>query len=113
MPSHLHMIISSKGEPLANIMRNFKKFATKQITLINESRSEWWLRAFKKAGKELKRISNNKVWQDGNQPKSIVTNAFLDQKLNNIHSNPVEVEIVDEAAQYLYSSARDYAGSNG
>jgi hypothetical protein len=111
------MIISSKGEPLSNIMRDFKRFTAKQIieeiTLINESRSEWLLRAFEKAGKELKRISNNKVWQDGNQPKSIVTNAFLDQKLNYIHSNPVEAEIVVEAAQYLYSSARDYAGSNG
>ncbi len=42
-----------------------------------------------------------------------MTNAFLDQKLNDIHSNPAEAEIVDEATQYLYSSARDHAGSNG
>jgi hypothetical protein len=49
-----------------------------EITLFNESRSEWLLRAFEKAGKDLKRISNIKVWQDGNQPKSIVTTAFLD-----------------------------------
>jgi putative transposase len=98
-------------------MRDFKKFTAKQIieeiTLINESHSEWLLRAFEKAGKDLKRISNNKVWQDGNEPKSILTNAFPDQKLNDIHSNPAEAEIVNEAAQYLYSSARDYAGSNG
>jgi putative transposase len=117
MPSHLHMIISSKGEPWSNIMRDFKQFTTKQIieeiTLINESRSEWLLRAFEKAGKERKRISNNKVWQEGNQPKSIVTTAFPDQKLNYILSNPTEAEIVDEAAQDLYCSARDYAGSNG
>jgi hypothetical protein len=98
-------------------MRDFKKFTAKQIieeiTLINESHSEWLLRAFEKAGKDLKRISNNKVWQDGNEPKSILTNSFPDQKLTYIHSNPAEAEIVDEAAQYLYSSARDYASSNG
>jgi hypothetical protein len=28
-----------------------------EITLVNESRSEWLLRAFEKAGKDLKRIS--------------------------------------------------------
>ncbi len=54
-----------RGEDLSNIMRDFKKFTAKQIieeiTLINESRSEWLLRAFEKAGKDLKRISNNKV----------------------------------------------------
>jgi hypothetical protein len=75
-------MIFSKGEPLYYIMRDFKKFTAKQImeeiTLINDSRSEWLLRAFEKAGKDLKRISNSKVWQDGNQPKSIVTTAFLD-----------------------------------
>ncbi|MEQ8238739.1 MAG: hypothetical protein RIA69_05975, partial [Cyclobacteriaceae bacterium] len=42
---------------------------------------------------------------------SIVTHAFLDQKLIYTHGNPVEAEIVNEAAQYLYNSARDYAGS--
>lgn len=30
-----------------------------------------------------------------------------------IHNNPVENEIVDEAEDYLYSSARDYAGKQG
>jgi hypothetical protein len=80
------MIISSKGEPLPDIMRDFKKHTTKQIIkevpLINESRSEWLLRAFEKAGKDLKRISKNKVWQDGNQPKPIESNALLDQKFS-------------------------------
>ncbi|MEQ8237930.1 MAG: transposase, partial [Cyclobacteriaceae bacterium] len=75
--------------------------------MIKESRSEWLLRTFEKAGKDLKCVSNNKVWQDVNQPKSIVTHAFLDQKLIYTHGNPVEAEIVNEAAQYLYNSARD------
>jgi hypothetical protein len=67
-------------------MRDFKKHATKQIIkevpLINESVSEWLLRAFEKSGKDLKRISNNKVWQDGNKPKSIESTALLDHKFS-------------------------------
>ncbi|MEP1891427.1 MAG: transposase [Cyclobacteriaceae bacterium] len=117
MPSHLHMIISSNNESLSGIMRDFKKFTTKailkELKVINESRSEWLFRAFKNAGEDLKRITNHKLWQDGNQPKTIETNHFLDQKLDYIHNNPVESEIVDEAEHYLYSSARDYAGIKG
>lgn len=117
MPSHLHMIISAKNGDLAGIIRDFKKHTSKAIVkemdLINESRKEWLLRAFKNAGEKLTRITHYKVWQDGNQPKEIITNYFLDQKLDYIHNNPVENEMVDEPEHYLYSSARDYAGIKG
>ncbi|MEQ8478817.1 transposase [Fulvivirga sp.] len=117
MSSHLHMIISAKNGDLASIIRDFKKHTSKRIIkemdLINESRKEWLLRAFKKSGEPLTRITNYKVWQDGNQPKEIVTNQFLDQKLDYIHHNPVENEIVEEPEHYLYSSARDYTGVKG
>ena len=111
MPSHLHMIISTKDKPLPDIMRDFKKFTAKaiikELEVINESRKEWLLRDFAKYGKELKRIGHFKVWQDGNQPKLLESNSFIDEKLNYIHHNPVEDEIGDEAAHYLYFSARD------
>jgi REP element-mobilizing transposase RayT len=81
MSSHLHMIISSKEDELSGIMRDFKKFTSKEIISvinhINESREEWLLEQFIKAGDGLKRISGYKVWQDGNQPKEIVSNQFL------------------------------------
>jgi len=117
MPSHLHMIVSTNHDSLSSIMRDFKKFTSKriisEIERINESRKEWLLNAFKKSGDKLARIKNYKLWQDGNQPKEIVTNEFLDQKLDYIHMNPVDSEIVDEPGSYLYSSARVYAGSKG
>lgn len=117
MPSHLHMIISSEGASLSAIMRDLKKYTSKSIVkeleLINESRKEWLLKAFSQSGRELKRVTNYKVWQDGNQPKEIETNEFLNQKLEYIHMNPVESEIVSEPEEYLYSSARDYCGVKG
>ncbi len=117
MPSHLHMIISSEKEDLSSILRDFKKHTSKmiisEIEEINESRKEWLLRAFSQSGKDLKRIRKFKVWQDGNQPKGIETNVFLEEKLNYIHANPVKEEMVDEPEQYLYSSARDYGGIKG
>jgi len=117
MPSHLHMIVSTKGRGLSDIMRDFKKYTSKSIVKeldeINESRKEWLLRAFERSGGGLKRINHYKVWQDGNQPKEIETNEFLDQKLTYIHRNPVEAEVVEEPEQYVYSSARDYCRFRG
>ena len=117
MPSHLHLIVSCQEAPLSNIIRDFKKFTSKalikEIRLINESRKQWLLEKFEEAGKNLKRISKFKVWKDGNHPKELFSNKFMQQKLDYIHQNPVKDEIVDEPEDYLYSSARDYAGIKG
>jgi putative transposase len=116
MPSHIHMVVSS-GESLSAIMRDFKKLTNsrivEQIGAINESRKEWLLRAFAKAGQDLKRITNNKLWQDGNHPILLDSAEKLRQKIDYIHRNPVEEAIVDEPEYYWYSSARDYCGKKG
>ncbi|MEP2026641.1 MAG: hypothetical protein ABJH98_15405 [Reichenbachiella sp.] len=41
------------------------------------------------------------------------TNELQEQKVDYIHNNPVEEEIVDESVYYWYSSARDYSGQSG
>lgn len=70
MPSHLHMIISNNDEELSATVRDFKKMTNKkvveEISRVNESRREWLLRAFSKAGQQLKRITQYKLWRDGN-----------------------------------------------
>jgi REP element-mobilizing transposase RayT len=112
MPSHLHMIVSTKGEKLSDIMRDFKKFTSKEliktIERINESRKDWILELFGEVAEHLKRVSNYKVWQDGNHPELLYSANFTRQKLDYIHANPVTDEIVDEPEEYRYSSARDY-----
>ena len=117
MTSHLHMLARTDGEPMSNIMRDFQKFtATKLIEELNqagESRREWMLRLFCDAGSPLKRITNYKVWQDGNHPILLTKRKFVWQKLEYIHNNPVVEEIVAEPAHYLNSSARDYEGGKG
>ena len=49
-----HMIIRTSDQPLSGIMRDFKKFSSKEIVKtmegLNESRKEWLIRAFKKPG---------------------------------------------------------------
>jgi putative transposase len=112
MPSHLHMIVSTKQEKLSDIMRDFKKFTSKEliktIDRINESRKGWILEMFREVADHLKRVSNYKVWQDGNHPELLFSAEFTRQKLDYIHDNPVADEIVEEPEAYRYSSARDY-----
>lgn len=117
MPSHFHMIVSTKSNPLNEIFRDLKKYVTreiiKEIDVINESRREWLKRAFVQSGKDLKRITKHKIWQDGNHPVLLDNNIIVQEKIDYIHHNPVEGEIVDEPEYYWYSSARDYMGNKG
>ena len=118
MPSHLLAIISRGGiHELADIMRDFKRFTSKEIinciSQINESRSKWLLPHFHIAGDKLKRIHNHKVWRDGNHPIELSTNEMVDQRLHYTHYNPVEAGYVFEPEHYALSSAIDYCGGKG
>ena len=117
MPSHIHLIIRSRSGDPSDVIRDFKKHTSREILKvlgrINESRKEWLLRAFAKEGERLKRITRNKVWQDGNHPISLDTNKMMNERLDYLHNNPVEDDIVFEPVHYLYNSAGDYAGIKG
>jgi REP element-mobilizing transposase RayT len=115
MPSHLHLIARAEGKiTLSDILRDFNKFTSKAIIrqILNrpESRRDWMLEYFRKAGENLKGITNYKFWQDGNHAEIISSNQFFDEKLNYIHNNPVEELIVERPEDYFFSSARNYAG---
>ena len=114
MPSHLHLIARADGKfILSEIIRDFKKYTAKkiieQIKNEPESRREWMLDNFRKAGEEIKRVKTYKFWQDGNQAKVIYSPGFFYEKLNYLHNNPVEELIVQNPEDYLFSSARNYA----
>jgi REP element-mobilizing transposase RayT len=115
--NHVHCILSSTKIDLSTIIQSFKSFTSREIIKAiqenNESRREWLLWMFERAAKKHKRNTKYQVWTHENQPKQIVSNEFMDQKLNYIHENPVRARLVVEPEHYLYSSARNYAGLPG
>lgn len=115
MPSHLHMMVSTAGDPLGDILRDFKKFTSKRVASWVEggfeSRREWMLPVFRERADELERVNRYKVWQDGNHPILLTKEKFTRQKMDYIHNNPVAEEFVGEADHWLYSSACDYYGT--
>jgi len=82
MPSHLHLIISSTND-LSAILRDFKKFTSKEIVKtieeIHESRKGWILDLFSEVANAFKRVTNYKVWQDGNHPIQLSNAAITRQ----------------------------------
>jgi REP element-mobilizing transposase RayT len=115
MASHLHLIARAESNrALSSILRDFKKFTSKaivrQILSEPESRRDWMLEYFRKAGENLKGITNYKVWQSGNHAEVVSSNNFFDEKLEYLHNNPVEELIVKNPEDYFFSSARNYAG---
>jgi len=115
MSNHIHLIIRAKeGFAVNEIIRDFKKFTSKQLTKEIEtgveSRKEWLLDKFQHTASQIKRNSKYKVWRDGYHPVELSTNEMIDQRIDYIHNNPVEAGIVFEAEHYKYSSAIQYAG---
>ena len=113
MPSHVHLIVSTETGNLSNIMRDMKRHTSKAITEaiaenMQESKREWMLWMFKRAGRHNPNNETYQFWQQDNHPIELSSNLMVHQRLDYLHNNPVEAGLVDYPPHYLYSSARDY-----
>ncbi|GGF51563.1 REP-associated tyrosine transposase [Echinicola rosea] len=119
MSNHLHLLGRVK-EPLrmSDFLRDFKRHIGRKITdslkiESFESRRTWILERMKFKASQVKRVENYKFWEDDNRAIWIESHKFMDQKLQYIHNNPVKAMIVEHPEEYLFSSAKDYAGMKG
>ena len=118
MSSHLHLIISSHGANLEDIMRDLKSHTSRELKKSikqnsEESRKEWILWLMERAGKKNSNNKDFQLWQQGNHPIELSSNEMIEQKKEYIHNNPVKAGLVWEAEHYGYSSAIDYSGGEG
>jgi len=119
MTNHFHGVMSAKeGHSLSDTLRDLKKYSA--VNILNaieknerESRQEWMLEIFQRAGRANSRNTKYQFWIQDNHPKECFGREFTEQKINYIHNNPVRAEIVGRPEDYLYSSAIDYAGGKG
>lgn len=118
MTNHLHFVARANAPyKLSDVIRDFKKFTSKKI-IDNikhepESRREWLLHKFGYHAMRTGRAKDYKVWQDGYHGIHLEGNKTITkQKIDYIHENPVRAMIVNEAQDYSFSSAGDYAGKS-
>jgi len=117
MPSHIHLIFrSGNGDP-SGIIRDFKGFTSRKMLKSieenqQESRKEWMLWMFERAGKKNSNVKNRQFWQQNNKPIEIWSLKVFEQKLNYIHNNPLETGFVSNPIDWKYSSARNYGDND-
>jgi putative transposase len=119
MTNHVHLIISSKENKLADVVRDFKKYTSKHIVKaieknVKESRREWMLSLFCYAGRNNSNNKEIQFWKQDYHPVVLDTFEKYEQRMQYLHENPVRSGLVWEAWHYKYSSALDfYKGEKG
>ena len=116
MSNHIHLLARSATGDLSGTIRDFKNYTSKTFLEIlddkQESRRDWLKVVFEYHGK-FKKNQTNQIWTHENHAEHIFSQKFIEQKINYIHNNPVKAGIVEKPEDYLYSSARNYAGMEG
>lgn len=117
MSNHVDMIISSENGNLSDIVRDMKRFTATSIPdkIENgiESRKDWMLKRFEFAARRHQRNSVRQFWTHENHAVELFSGSFIRQKCNYIHDNPVRAGWVNNASDWLYSSASNYEGKGG
>ncbi|WP_029209515.1 REP-associated tyrosine transposase [Aquimarina agarilytica] len=113
MPSHVNLLFRASEDNPSELLRDFKGFTSRKLLKVieenqQESRKEWLLWMFKKAGKEKGNVLKYQFWQHHNKPIELWTPSVIKQKLDYIHNNPVESGLVVNPEDWKYSSARNY-----
>lgn len=116
MPSHIHMILrGNETHKLQDSIRDLKSFTSRKIKeeieqCSYESRREWLLWMFKRAGVANSNNDNHQLWIQDNHPIQLASYEMLVQRLNYVHNNPVDAGFVVDPQHWKYGSAYDYCG---
>lgn len=105
MPSHLHAILQPLDRTVGDLLQDFGSYTAHR--LLTELRRLGWSRMLD-GFQALRRDSrhSHSVWQDI-QAKNIHSRAFLKQKLEYVHNNPLRSKRLElrVRADYVLSSA--------
>jgi REP element-mobilizing transposase RayT len=114
MSNHIHCIVSA-NDNLSDVIRDLKKFTDKEILKaigenIQESRKGWLLMIFKYQAKFNKRVKKFQFWTHENHTVELTSIEMIESRVNYIHQNPVRAGDVAQEHEYIYSSAKNFAG---
>ncbi|WP_397445899.1 REP-associated tyrosine transposase [Polaribacter sp. R77954] len=117
MTNHIHLIFRSSLNDPSGLIRDFKGFTSRKLLKMieenaQESRRDWMLWMFERAGKKNSNVTNKQFWQQNNHPIEIWSLKVFEQKLNYIHQNPVKAGFVTDPIDWKYSSARNYGNAD-
>lgn len=110
MENHVHLI--AQASDLSKEIASFKSYTAREI--VDSLKAEGPRALLQALTAPTKRTDRTyQVWQPGSHPQLIQGKEMLFQKIEYVHENPVKRGYVDEAVDWRYSSARNYAGEPG
>jgi len=111
MPNHVHIIVRFlEGYTLATVMRDFKKYTSKQITRQYQAENSQQVLEFLRQAGGQPSAQEYKVWEEGYDARNVFSPDFLRQKVEYIHNNPCQShwQLAERPEEYPWSSARYY-----
>lgn len=117
MPIHCHFVFRSANADPSGLLRDFKRHTAKKVIEAiehnpRESRKEWLLCLFERAGKKNATTTKHQFWQHHNIPIELWSDHVIKQKIDYIHNNPVETGFVNSPVEWKYFSARNFQDDN-
>jgi len=111
MPNHTHFIGQfRKDDPLADVMRDFKRQASDRI--LRQIKAEERTNLLEALANKVTRPDkqHHKIWDDDYIAKDVFSIEFLQQKMDYIHHNPCQPHwhLSEVPETYIWSSARFY-----
>lgn len=109
MPSHLHAIIKPLRGTADQLVQRFASYTAHQILRCLQQDHKAELLSFFQQAAQHDHDREHRIWQEA-LAKNIYSEAFLFQKMEYIHNNPVNKDwrLVEDRAEYPYSSACFY-----
>jgi putative transposase len=109
MPNHIHLIIQIDSiENLSNLMRDFKKFTSTKIRQQLELDKKFDIILKLKQNAKNKKGQTFKLWMDRFDDVMLYSEKVYNIKLDYIHNNPIKKGLVDDPADWKYSSYNNY-----
>ncbi len=104
MIDHLH-VITDQPKPISEVLRVLKGITARRV--IDYLRERNYSASLTKLQHEVRdRNYRYSLWQAEKNVYPIFSEGLFMQKVNYIHNNPVQAEMVDRAIDYRWSSAR-------
>jgi putative transposase len=110
MPTHFHAIVKpEETRTISSVLQSFGSFTAHAILARLESERRYDLLTCFGQRQDRDSSKRHQVWQPI-QPKNIYSVAFLREKLEYTHNNPIAKRwhLVEDRADYAYSSACFY-----
>ena len=108
MPGHVHLIFKAKDNNPDKILGRIKEHTSKALVKAikensQESRKDWMLWLFERAGLKSSNVKGSQFWQHNNKPIELWSTEVIEQKADYLHDNPVVAGFVNEAWHWKYS----------